>query len=125
MNECFAVERKIAEMFPAGQRVYYQGQEEIVKMTGKVKYKDKIRLEWREEPYYGKNTDRMFASLDCKVELSEAQQQQIIKQVNQFLHEFRTKYHNLPFTNYRDNNRKRVGFDFIYKLCSKIYSENF
>lgn len=87
--------------------------------------KDKIRLEWREEPYYGKNTDRMFASLDCKIELSEAQQKQIIEQVNHFLREFRDKYHNLPFTNYRDNNRKRVGFDFIYKLCSKIYSENF
>ena len=87
--------------------------------------KNKIHLEWRDEPYYGKNTDRMFASLDCTLELSEAQQKQIIEKVNQFLCEFRNKYRNLPFTNYHDNNRKRVGFDFIYKLCTKICSENF
>lgn len=86
--------------------------------------KDKrIRLEYKEEQYYGKNTDRMFATLDCEKPLTEEQQQALISKVNQWLFNFRTKYANLPFTNYRDNNRKRVGFDFIYKLCSLLLED--
>lgn len=86
--------------------------------------KDKrIRLEYKEEPYYGKNTDRMFATLDCEKQLTEQEQKQLIQKTNEWLTNFREKYANLPFTNYRDNNRKRVGFDFIYRLCSLLMKE--
>lgn len=80
---------------------------------------ERIRLEWRDDLYYGKSTDRMYATLDCAADLSEEQQRVLIEKVNIELNKLRDKYGNLLFTNYRDNNRKRVGFDFIYKLCSK------
>lgn len=89
--------------------------------------KDKIRLEWHDEQYYGKSTDRMFATLDCNKPLSETRQLQLIEDVNRMLNDMREEYCNLLFTNYRDNNRKRVGFDFIYKLCSYVlnsYEDN-
>lgn len=80
---------------------------------------ERIRLEWHDDLYYGKSTDRMYATLDCAADLSEEQQRILIEKVNIELNKLRDKYGNLLFTNYRDNNRKRVGFDFIYKLCSK------
>ena len=80
---------------------------------------ERIRLEWHDDLYYGKSTDRMYATLDCAADLSEEQQRVLIEKVNIELNKLRDKYGNLLFTNYRDNNRKRVGFDFIYKLCSK------
>ena len=80
---------------------------------------ERIRLEWHEDLYYGKSTDRMYATLDCAADLSEEQQRVLIEKVNIELNKLRDKYGNLLFTNYRDNNRKRIGFDFIYKLCSK------
>ena len=61
----------------------------------------------------------MYATLDCAADLSEEQQRVLIEKVNIELNKLRDKYGNLLFTNYRDNNRKRVSFDFIYKLCSK------
>lgn len=82
--------------------------------------KDKIRLEIRPDQYYGKPTDRMFATLDCGRPQTLIQQKWLVDHVNEWLTDFRSKYANLPFTNYRDNNRKRVGFDFIYKLCSYV-----
>ena len=78
----------------------------------------KIRLEWKDEQYYGKVSDRMFATLDCEKALTKEEQITLIQKVNSTLFELRNKYDNLLFTNYRDNNRKRVGFEFIYKLCS-------
>lgn len=83
----------------------------------------KIRLEYREEQYYGKLTDRMFATLDCKYKLSYDDEQYIIQNVNDYLTTFRAAYHNLPFTNYRDNNRKRIGFDYIYRLCTYFLNQ--
>lgn len=68
-------------------------------------------------------TDRVYATLTCSEELSPEKQQLLIKKFNEEIEDFRAKYHNLVFTNYRDFNRKRIGFDYAYKLMSKILYE--
>ncbi len=40
---------------------------------------------------------------------------------NQELNRMRDEYLSLFLTNYRDNNRKRVSFDFVYKFINYIY----
>lgn len=85
---------------------------------------DRIRLTYGEEPYYGKNTDRVYATLTSKINLSEEQQRELVQQFNLELENFRRQYYDLPMTNYRDFNRKRIGFTFAYQLLTKIYNEN-
>ena len=59
--------------------------------------------------------------------LSKAYNQKLnivnIKEFNTQLENFRKQYCDLSMTNYRDYNRKRIGFTFSYQLLSKIYKE--
>ena len=84
---------------------------------------DPIRVEYNETPFHGKNTDRTYATLTCKTELTKDQELALIAEFNSRLKAFREKYHNLSMTNYRDYNRKRIGFTFAYQLMSLIYDE--
>ena len=43
---------------------------------------------------------------------------------NETLNDNRQKYSSFFLTNFRDNNRKRLSFDFAYKLINLIYEEN-
>ena len=81
---------------------------------------DRIRVEYCEEPYYGKQSDRTYATLTCKKELTIEKQKQLIQHFNQELENFRIKYHDISMTNYRDYNRKRIAFTFAYQLATKI-----
>lgn len=83
----------------------------------------RIRLEWCEEPYVGKPTDRMFATITSKEKLTQEEEKYLIAEFNKQLENFRKIYADLPLTNYRDYNRKRVGFTFVYQLLSKIQRE--
>lgn len=47
----------------------------------------------------------------------------IIDYFNNFLKQNREKYYNLIFTNYRENNRKRISFDLAYKILQKAIDE--
>lgn len=84
---------------------------------------ERIRVEFEPDYYYGKTTDRVYATLTCKYKLSEEQEKELINEFNLQLEEFRKKYYDLSMTNYRDYNRKRIGFTFAYQLLSKIYFE--
>lgn len=77
---------------------------------------DQIRLEWRDEPFIGKMTDRNFATLVSSVEISEIEQKRIITEFNTLLKNYRDKYHSLFLSNFRDRNRKRISFTLIYSL---------
>lgn len=81
----------------------------------------RIRLEYDTEHYCGKPTDRIFATLTCAQEIPEDEQKELIRLFNAFLEDFRKKYYDLPLTNYRDFNRKRIGFTFAYQILSYIY----
>ena len=44
-------------------------------------------------------------------------------QFNEKFEQFRLDTFDLALTNYRDFNRKRVGFDFAYRFLSMIYDD--
>lgn len=81
----------------------------------------KIRLEYDTTPFEGKISDRTYATFTCKYKLTEEEEKEIIEEFNKKLNAFREEYADICLTNYRDYNRKRIGFDFAYKLASKVY----
>lgn len=70
--------------------------------------------------YEGKNTDRFFATLKCKKNLSEEEQIALASNFNSYVDTARNTYGNLLFTNYRDNGRKRISLDDVYKICTLL-----
>lgn len=70
--------------------------------------------------HFAKQTDRIFATLKCHRDLTPEQQKEIVKRFNTLIEEARANYGNLLFTNYRDNGRKKIALEDVYKICSKI-----
>lgn len=89
-----------------------------LKLYGLDTRTEPIHIAYETEPYYGKSTDRIYLTFVCERELSEEQQKALKEEFNWKINFLRKEYHNLLFTNYRDYNRKRIGFDFAYKLLS-------
>jgi hypothetical protein len=73
----------------------------------------------------GKNSSRNMAYLLFREPLSIGEQEKLIKCFNKELQEAREKHLSLFLTNFRDNNRKRISFDFVYKFINYLYQENF
>lgn len=71
----------------------------------------------------GKNTSRNLAHLIFKKEISIKDQENLMQKFNEELNKNRKQYSSLFLTNFRDNNRKRISFDFAYKLLNHIYYE--
>ena len=86
---------------------------------------DRIRVEYEPNYYYGKSSDRTYATFTCKKELTKEQEDFLIKEFNKQIESFRKQYYDLSMTNYRDFNRKRISFTFAYQLLSKIYHETY
>lgn len=86
---------------------------------------ERIRVEFEPNPYIGKTTDRVYATFTCSKTLTQEQEKFLVSEFNKQLEDFREKYHDLSMTNYRDYNRKRIGFTFAYQLLSKIYNETY
>ena len=77
--------------------------------------------------YQGKIKDRKEIEVietnyrsNSNVPLTEEQQKQIVDSFNLTLNNFRNEYKDISMTNYRDYNRKRIGFDFAYKLATHV-----
>ncbi len=71
----------------------------------------------------GKETSRNMAHLLFKETIDLETQKQLIDFFNKKLSSAREKYFSLFLTNFRDNNRKRISFNFTYKLLNYIYLE--
>lgn len=71
----------------------------------------------------GKNTSRNMAYLLIRDGLDINTQKKIITYFNKELKQNRERYLSLFLTNFRDNNRKRISFDFAYKLINYIYEK--
>lgn len=71
----------------------------------------------------GKNTSRNMAHLIFKKEVSIIEQIELMKKFNSELSVNREKYLSFFLTNFRDNNRKRISFDLVYKFLNLIYYE--
>lgn len=80
---------------------------------------EKIHITYGEDPYVGKNTDRVYLTFTTDKVLNEDIQKRLCENFNNTLTAFRNKYYDLGMTNYRDYNRKRIGFNFAYKLLSR------
>lgn len=89
-----------------------------LKLYGLDTRNEPIHIAYETEPYYGNSTDRMYLTFVCERELSEEQQKDLMAAFNWKINFLRKEYHNLLFTNSRDYNRKRINFDFAYKLLS-------
>ena len=89
----------------------------------------KIQLEnirkYRVYGLVGKETSRNMAYFILKRQLSIKEQKKLIELFNKELAKARDKHFSLFLTNFRDNNRKRIGFDFAYRLLNYIYLKNF
>jgi hypothetical protein len=85
-------------------------------IDGKV---DKIRAqdirELDKKCLIGKNTSRNIAHIIMD-EISIKDQEKLILKFNDYLSKLRNNYCSLFMTNFRDNDRKRIEFDFCYKL---------
>lgn len=93
-----------------------------IKLYGLDSRTERIHLAF-EEPYIGKDTDRIYATFICDMQIPEDIQRKMILLFNEKIEQFRLDTCDLALTNYRDFNRKRVGFDFAYRLLSMIYDE--
>lgn len=83
-----------------------------------------IRLSLREEPFYGKQTDRAFATIVFNRNFSLREQEEIVERFNKTLLKYRNKYNSMFLTNYRNSTahmaRKRIGFKLAYIIISNI-----
>lgn len=69
----------------------------------------------------GKKTSRNMAYLLFKEKVSLKEQKQLIKYFNNYLDRERKRHFSLFLTNFRDNGRKRISFDFVYKFINHLY----
>lgn len=70
----------------------------------------------------GKESSRNMAYLIFESNLNIETQIKLISCFNEELRENREKYLSLFLTNFRDNNRKRISFDFAYKLINYVFA---
>ena len=68
-----------------------------------------------------KESSRHMIYLVFENEISIKDQEKIILRFNQKLNQLRDDYLSLFLTNFRDNDRKRISFDFVYKFINYIY----
>jgi hypothetical protein len=69
----------------------------------------------------GKNTSRSMAHLIFGKEMPKNDQIVLMNKFNEEVNLNREKYSSYFLTNFRDNNRKRISFDFTYKLLNYLY----
>ena len=68
-----------------------------------------------------KSTSRHMIYLVFKKPVSVSEQKIIIELFNKEINKLRDIYSSLFLTNYRDNGRKRISFDFTYKFINYLY----
>ena len=82
----------------------------------------RIRLAVKKEHFYGKNTDRAFATITTNIPIKD--EQLVAKKFNEQLESYRSQYHSLFLTNYRNSTksyaRKRISFDMCYNMIKEI-----
>lgn len=84
----------------------------------------RISLSINKEPFFGKESDRTFATLLMNKKYTEEEEIKICNEFNKLLEINREKYNSLFLTNFRNSTtsyaRKRISFDIAYKIISYI-----
>jgi len=87
--------------------------------------KGKISLEnirkYNVDCLVSKESSRHMIYFIFKNKISISEQERIIDIFNREINRMRDKYSSLFLTNYRDNGRKRISFNFAYKFVNYIY----
>jgi hypothetical protein len=73
------------------------------------------------EALVSKTTSRNQIYLVFENNITIDEQKKLIMLFNEKVNEMREKYLSLFMTNFRDNDRKRISFDFAYKLLNCLY----
>lgn len=123
-GEVFAELGKVSNIFSRaveGEKI--KGYMTNIKLIALDDRNHRIRLEWTDTPHGGKKADRVEACLVSTVELSTRQQMGIINAFNVRLEKMRQDWGDMILTNYRDFNRKRIGFNFAFHLASGCWQE--
>ncbi len=85
----------------------------------------KIRLEnikkYGVDCLVSKESSRNMIYLLFEKRLSLDEQEKIIETFNEEIGKLRKDYFSLFLTNFRDNDRKRISFDFVYKFINYLY----
>jgi len=68
-----------------------------------------------------KPTSRHMIYLVFDKRISISDQEKIVELFNKEIEKMRNDYFSLFLTNYRDNDRKRISFDFVYKFLNYLY----
>lgn len=71
-----------------------------------------------------KSTSRHMIHLIAKENIPIFEQERLIELFNKELNALRKKHFSLFLTNYRDKDRKRISFDFVYKLINYLYVQH-
>src|SRR3989344_1284065 len=77
--------------------------------------------EYGVECLISKPSSRHMIQLIFDTPIPVRQQKQIIDKFNKEINKLRDNHLSLFMTNYRDNDRKRISFDFVYKFINYIY----
>lgn len=84
----------------------------------------RIALTIKEDHFYGKESDRSFATLIMDKKYSREQEIKICNEFNRVLELNRDVYNSMFLTNFRNSTssyaRKRISFDVAYKLISYV-----
>ncbi len=82
----------------------------------------RIRLEINKVPFYGKDTDRAFATITCNKPILDPEY--LVEQFNKLLEERRKQYRSLFLTNFRNSTklyaRKRISFGLVFNFLKEI-----
>ena len=68
-----------------------------------------------------KESSRHMVQLIFEKSITMDEQRLIMDLFNKKINQLRKDYFSLFLTNYRDNDRKRISFDFVYKLINYLY----
>ena len=68
-----------------------------------------------------KESSRHMVQLIFEKSITVKEQKLIMDLFNKKINQLRKDYFSLFLTNYRDNDRKRISFDFVYKLINYLY----
>lgn len=71
----------------------------------------------------GKDTSRNMAHIIFGQEIPVEEQKKLMQEFNRELDKNRKKYFSFFLTNFRDNGRKRISFDFTYKFLNYLYEQ--
>ena len=82
-----------------------------------------IGLIFSDKPYIDTTQNqsaRTYATLIITPKIELIKQQELIQRFNEFLTKYREKYCSLFLTHYRENIRKRISFDLVYKIIGHL-----